>query len=60
MDPMTRLFLQLAHWVRNPPSRTHAIVMLVALVAAVALVLVERFVGWPDWLRSDPVPIRRV
>lgn len=60
MDPMTRLFLQLAQWVRNPPSRTQAIVMLVALIAAVSLVLVERFVGWPDWMRSDPVPIRRI
>lgn len=60
MDPMTRLFIQLAQWLRNPPSRRQAIVMLVALVAAVSLVLVERFVGWPDWMRSEPVPIRRV
>ena len=59
MDPLTRLFIQLAHWVRHPPSRTHAIVMLVALRTSVALVLVERGIGWPDWLRSEPVPILR-
>jgi hypothetical protein len=33
--------------------------MLVALRTSVALVLVERGIGWPDWLRSEPVPILR-
>jgi hypothetical protein len=59
MDPLTRIFLQLAAWVRNPPSRTHVIVIFVAVGAAVALVMVERFVGWPDWMRSDGVPVLR-
>ena len=58
MDPMTRLFIQLAQWLRHPPSRSQALVMLAALVAAVSLVMVERFVGWPDWLRAEPVPVR--
>ncbi|WP_368416036.1 hypothetical protein [Falsiroseomonas sp.] len=59
MDPLTRIFIQLARWFRNPPSRTHVIVILIALGASVALVLVERGIGWPDWLRSDPVPVLR-
>jgi hypothetical protein len=60
MDPLTRLLIRLAQWYRNPPSRQWLYILGVVLVFSVALVAVERFVGWPDWLRSEPVPIRRM
>ena len=50
MDPMTRILIRLSQWLRRPPSRRQAI----------AIVLVERHVGWPDWAQSERVPIRRM
>jgi hypothetical protein len=32
----------------------------IAIAASVAIVLFERVVGWPDWLRTEPVPVRRM
>ena len=60
MDPMTRLFIRLVQWYRNPPSRRWLMVAGMAVAASVALVLVERVIGWPDWLHAEPVPIRRI
>ncbi len=50
----------MAHWLRHPPSRRTVQIIIVVLVAATALVLVERFIGWPDWATTEPVPIRRM
>jgi hypothetical protein len=58
MDPMTRLFIQMAQWLRNPPSRSYLYILAIVIAVAVSLALVERYVGWPDWARSEPVPIR--
>ncbi|MGG5819271.1 hypothetical protein [Falsiroseomonas sp. HW251] len=58
MDPLTRLLIRLSQWFRNPPSRNHLAILGVVLVVAVVLVTIERSVGWPDWARTDPVPIR--
>jgi len=30
----------------------------VAVAASLALFAVERFVGWPAWLTTEPVPMR--
>ena len=57
MDPMIRWAMRLAQWFRNPPSRRHAILMAVVLGCCVALVLVERFIGWPAWATlGQPAP----
>ncbi|WP_176559705.1 hypothetical protein [Teichococcus rhizosphaerae] len=45
---------------RRPPSRRVALVMLGALALAVGLVLVERLWGWPEALRTERVPMRRL
>ncbi|WP_270934445.1 hypothetical protein [Falsiroseomonas oryzae] len=60
MDPMTRLLIRMAQWYRNPPSPRVLAILGAVLALAVVLVLIERFVGWPDWLRSEPVPVRRM
>lgn len=49
MDPMIRWGIRLAQWFRHPPSRQQVIIMAVALGFCVAVVLVERFIGWPAW-----------
>ncbi len=59
MDPMTRLLIRLAQWFRHPPSPTQIKVILATLVICVILVLIEKFVGWPDWATAQRVPILR-
>ncbi|MCR0981554.1 hypothetical protein [Roseomonas populi] len=53
------LFFMWRVW-RNPPSRTALLVMLGALALSIGLVLIERGLGWPDWLRADRVPRQRL
>jgi hypothetical protein len=49
MDPIARLPLRLAMLLRKPPRRRHAIAMLVALVAALAIGAADRVFGlWPQ------------
>jgi hypothetical protein len=60
MDPLTRLLIRLAQWHRNPPSRRWVRIAVVTLVLVTVIVVVEKLVGWPDWLRTEPVPIRRM
>lgn len=57
MDPMIRWAIRLAQWFRNPPSRRRVILMAITIGLCVAVVLVERFTGWPDWATpGDPGP----
>lgn len=60
MDPLTRLLFFLSRLVRRPPSRRVVMVMLVALALAIGLVLVEQLWGWPEALRTERVPMRRL
>lgn len=52
--------LRMAHWWRHPPSPYFVRILVVVVVVVAALVLVERFIGWPDWATTDRVPIRRM
>ncbi|WBV44511.1 hypothetical protein [Pseudoroseomonas cervicalis] len=56
MDPLLRLSVFLTRLVRNPPSRQRAMMMLAALLICLALLLVERFIGWPDWATLERSP----
>ncbi len=60
MDPLTRILFRLVQWYRNPPSRRYLWIAGIAVAVSIAIVLLERGFGWPDWLRSEPVPIRRM
>ncbi|HWX50644.1 MAG TPA: hypothetical protein VNZ61_21565 [Roseomonas sp.] len=60
MGPLLRLSILMGRLVRRPPSRRVAVAMLVALGASVALVLIERSVGWPEALRTERVPLHRL
>ena len=60
MDPMTRLLIRLAQWFRNPPPRSRIVLMLAVVAIAIGIALIERYVGWPEWARTESVPIRRM
>ncbi|MCW8085731.1 hypothetical protein [Sabulicella glaciei] len=55
MDPLLRLSIQMARWLRHPPSRSHLLAMAAAAVLVVAVVAVERIWGWPEALTVDRV-----
>lgn len=48
-----RWLLRMSRWARNPPSAK--MVKLVLGIAAVlfTIYLVERYIGWPEWLQSE-------
>ncbi len=60
MDPMIRWGMRLAQWFRQPPSRQQVILMAAALGFCLAIVLVERFIGWPAWATLGNHPPRIV
>jgi hypothetical protein len=41
--------VRMAHWLRHPPSPGRVKLVLAVVAFCALLVLVERFVGWPDW-----------
>lgn len=52
--------LRAARWARNPPSAGRVKLVLAIVVACIALVLVERTIGWPDWLAVNSNPRGRI
>lgn len=44
--------LRMAVWARRPPSWQRVVLGLIVIGLCLALVAVERFVGWPDWLTT--------
>lgn len=56
MDPLARLLIRLAQWLRNPPSRRSLGIMLAALALALAVAAFEHLHGWPEWLSVNQGP----
>lgn len=54
MDPF-RLALRLARFVRRPPSKRWMIAAGAAVLFAIAIVTIEKTVGWPEALTVDKV-----
>lgn len=48
--------LRMAKWARHPPSARRVKLVLGIAGVCLALVAVERFVGWPDWLTLEAPP----
>jgi hypothetical protein len=45
--------LRASRWARNPPS-PKMVLLVVSIIALCALLFViERYVGWPDWLQVN-------
>jgi hypothetical protein len=56
MDPMIRLSIFLSRLWRNPPPRRTLLFMLGAVVAALAVVAVDKLGYWPaEWRLNPPV-----
>lgn len=50
-----RWLLRMALWARRPPSEKRVKLVLGVIVACVSLVILERLLGWPDWLTVNKV-----
>ena len=46
-------FVRMARWARNPPSKGRVKLVVGVVVICLALVAIERFVGWPEALKVD-------
>ncbi len=47
---MERWLLRMARWARRPPSRARLLLVVTVIALCLALLVVERLFGWPDWL----------
>jgi hypothetical protein len=45
--------LRMAQWARRPPSARRALLVAGVVAACLALVAVERWIGWPDWMTVE-------
>ena len=45
--------LRMKRWVQNPPSRNRIILVCTVIAICLALVAIERTIGWPDALTAD-------
>lgn len=50
-----RWFLRMKRLAQNPPSEGRVKLVLGIILLCILLYLVERFIGWPDFLTSEPV-----
>ncbi|WP_294114935.1 hypothetical protein [Shimia sp.] len=44
----------MSKWARNPPSEARVKLVLGVVTACILLVLVEKFIGWPEFLTLEP------
>ncbi|WP_136682732.1 hypothetical protein [Falsirhodobacter xinxiangensis] len=44
--------LRMQRWLRHPPPMWKVILVICVVAACLSLFLVERTVGWPDWLTT--------
>lgn len=58
MDLFARLLLYMSRWSRERPSRKLVITVCVAVALILAVIAVERFVGWPEFLTVNKLPRR--
>ncbi len=52
MNP--RLLLRIKRLVQNPPSSARVKLVLGVLIFCFLLFLIERYIGWPDFLSLEP------
>lgn len=51
-----RWLLRAKRWVQNPPSENRIKLVFGVIALCLVLVAVERWVGWPDFLRVEQPP----
>lgn len=50
--------MRASRWARNPPSMGRVMLVLAVIAICAILFVIERYVGWPDWLTADRPPRR--
>ena len=50
-----RWLLRMKRLAQNPPSESRVKLVLGIIALCIVLYLTERFIGWPDFLSSEPV-----
>lgn len=49
-----RHLLRMSKWSRNPPSEKRVKLVIGIVAACIVLVLIEKFIGWPEMLTLEP------
>lgn len=52
--------LRASRWARNPPAMGRVKLVLAVVALCAVLFVIERYVGWPDWLSVDRPPRRAI
>ncbi|GAB4286733.1 MAG: hypothetical protein Kow0058_06270 [Roseovarius sp.] len=52
MNP--RWLLRMAKWAHRPPGPRRVALVLAIVALCLAVVAVERYIGWPDWMTVTP------
>ncbi|GFE66644.1 hypothetical protein KIN_37180 [Litoreibacter roseus] len=53
-----RWLLRAKRWAQNPPSEKQVKLFLVILAACIAIGLIEHYIGWPDWAKTERARVR--
>lgn len=57
LTPMSwRWLIRATMWARNPPSAKKVKLVLGLVAACIAIAMIERYVGWPDWATAERIP----
>lgn len=48
--------LRMKRWVQNPPSKARVYLIFSIIAFCVVLYLIERYLGWPDFLTVNKQP----
>lgn len=59
MNPLIWLF-RMRRWAQNPPSWGRVKLVVGVIAVCLALVAVEVFIGWPDWMTLDRQTLRPI
>ena len=51
MNPLW--LMRMARWAKHPPPAGRVALVVGVIVLCLALVAVEKFIGWPDWLTTE-------
>jgi hypothetical protein len=56
MIPGLHWLFRMRRWAQRPPTAGRVLLVLGVVAVCLALLAVERWIGWPDWLTVTRVP----
>lgn len=54
------MLMRMKRWAQRPPSESRVMLFIGVFVLCLAIVAVERWIGWPDWATLEPAGVRDV